>query len=179
MTTDQVKTDREIYDRIKLSDLIARLVDETSGVPESGVPEMYTSDHDRLVAVMGQITRHVWPEVNGEIARFGLSPDDVRLRPVLARIDNARIQLTDAIDTIGRMHGEAGNLRAELETALASNQELQLKVTAHDAARATLQERVELLEGQLRAARRLGGTKVTIKTAVTNAATAKRKKARP
>jgi len=131
MTTDQEKTDRETHDRIKLSDLIARLVDEAGGTPEA-----YASDHDRLVAVMGQITRHAWPEANGELVRFGLGPEDVRLRPVLARIDNARIQLTDAIDTIGRMHGEAGKLRAELETTRALNQEMRLELKKQADARA-------------------------------------------
>lgn len=166
MTTEE---DRKCHDRVALSDLIARLVDEVGSVPD-----MYASDHDRLVAVVGQITRHVWPEARGTLAPFGLDAEDVSLRPVLARIDNTRIQLTDAIDTIARMHGEVGNLRAELETTRALNQELRQQVAVYDAARAALQERVELLEGDLRAARR--GAKVTIKTATVNAAATKRKK---
>ena len=171
MTTEE---DRKCHDRVALSDLIARLVDEVGSVPD-----MYASDHDRLVAVVGQITRHVWPEARGTLAPFGLDAEDVSLRPVLARIDNTRIQLTDAIDTIARMHGEVGNLRAELETTRALNQELRQQVAVYDAARAALQERVELLEGDLRAARRPRGAKVTIKTAVTGAAATPRKKAHP
>lgn len=112
MTTEE---DRKCHDRVALSDLIARLVDEVGSVPD-----MYASDHDRLVAVMGQITRHVWPEARGTLVPFGLDAENVSLRPVLARID----QLTDAIDTIARMHGEVGNLRAELETTRALNEEL-------------------------------------------------------
>jgi len=168
MTTEE---DRKCHDRVALSDLIARLVDEVGSVPD-----MYASDHDRLVAVVGQITRHVWPEARGTLVPFGLDAEDVSLRPVLTRIDNTRIQLADAIDTIARMHGEVGNLRAELETTRALNQELRQQVAVYDAARAALQERVELLEGDLRAARKVRGAKVTIKTATVNAAATKRKK---
>lgn len=116
MTTED---DRKCHDRVALSDLIARLVDEVGGVPDA-----FGSDHDRLVAVMGQITRHVWPEARGALVPFGLDAEDVSLRQVLVRINETNSQLADVRETAAMLRAEGAQLRSELGTVRALNEEL-------------------------------------------------------
>lgn len=141
MTTED---DRKCHDRVALSDLIARLVDEVGGVPD-----MYASDHDRLVAVMGQITRHVWPEARGALVPFGLDAEDVSLRQVLVRINETNSQLADVRETAAMLRAEGAQLRSELGTARALNEELRKQLDAMLLGRSTAESQLADAQAQL------------------------------